>query len=56
MPNEDWKLGSDLGRIIGLGLLALVAGWLYDPGLCEDRQDMSYADPVACLLDVDDCD
>src|SRR5579859_3685734 len=56
MPNEDWKLGSDLGRIIGLGLVALVAGWLYDPVLCEDRQDMSPPDPVACLLNVDDCD
>jgi hypothetical protein len=55
MPNEDWKLGGDVGRIVGLGVAALIAGWLYDPGMCDDHRDGINPDPIACLLDTDDC-
>jgi hypothetical protein len=56
MPNEHWKLRGDLGRIVGLGVAALIAGWLYDPGICDDHRDVINADPIACLLDTDGCD
>ncbi len=56
MPNEHWKLRGDLGRIVGLGVAALIAGWLYDPGICDDHRDVINPDPIACLLDTDGCD
>lgn len=56
MPSEEWKFGGDLGRIVILGLAALIAGWLYSPDLCDDRRDTTGGDPIACLLDTDGCD
>jgi hypothetical protein len=56
MPSEDWKFGGDLGRIVILGLAALIAGWLYSPDFCDDRRNMAGGDPIACLLDTDGCD
>ncbi len=57
MPSEDWKFGGDLGRIVILGLAALIAGWLYCPDFCDDQSsDMAGGDPIACLLDTDGCD
>jgi len=53
MSNEDWKLGGDLGRIVGLGLAAVVAGWLFAPGMCDRPINI---DPLACLLDADSGD
>jgi hypothetical protein len=59
MPDETWRLGRDLGRVVGLGLIAIAAGWLYGAGPCGDRSEVVRGDPLACLLDADsgyECD
>ena len=36
MSNEERKLSRELGWIIGLGLLGVVAAYLIDPGPCDE--------------------
>jgi hypothetical protein len=53
---EEKKL---IGRILGLGLVGIVAGLLLDIGPCGDQREAIHGDPLACLFDVDsgyDCD
>jgi hypothetical protein len=52
MPDDN-RLGRDLGWIIGLGVLAVIAGFLYDPGVDDQRVDIARMDPFAYLLDAD---
>ena len=42
MHNEERKLSRELGWIVGLGLLGVIAAYLIDPGPCEEpEQDQS---------------
>ncbi len=50
MRDEERKLGRELGWIIGLGLLGILAGSFYDLGL-DDREAYAAAqDPIDYLL------
>jgi len=49
MRNEERKLSRELGWIIGLGLLGVLAGSFYDLGL-DDKQADAAQDPIGYLL------
>ncbi len=49
MRDEERELGRELGWIIGLGLLGILAGSFYDLGL-DDRQAEAARDPISYLL------
>jgi len=53
MSDENNRLGHDLGWIIGLGLMGVIAGCLYDPGDLGDRGYFTHTDPLAYLVDLD---
>jgi len=36
MQTEDRKFSRDLGWIVGLGLLGVIAAYLIDPGPCDE--------------------
>lgn len=45
MYDEDRKLSRELGWIIGLGLLGVVAAYLIDPGPCDGPAGAGPQDP-----------
>lgn len=52
MRDEERKIRRELGWIIGLGLVAVLAGSLYDTGPYRECGDASNMDPIECLVGV----
>ena len=46
MQIEERKLSHELGWIVGLGLLGIVAAYLIDPGPCEEQVGANPLDPA----------
>jgi hypothetical protein len=52
MRDEERKFGRELGWIIGLGLVAVLAGSLYDIGPYSDCTNAANMDPIDCIVGI----
>jgi len=53
MQDENRKFSHELGWIVGLGLLGVIAAYLLDPGPCDEPTIVSSLDPIGYFSDLD---